>query len=241
MENVTVVPDYNSLSDLAAERIISCLSQKPNAVVCLAGGNTPLGTYEKLIEKIAEHSLDLSCVTFVGLDEWIGLNGSIKGSCRQTLDEHLYKLLRIAESQILFFDGMASNIKRECERILFEINRLGGLDFILLGVGVNGHIGFNEPNVPMDKYIHVVPLDEVTREVSGKYFDSPVDVSRGITLGMKLILSANEMVVIANGPKKADIIKQTLLGPEDPLVPSSLLRNLNNVEFIIDKEAAKEV
>ncbi|WP_085522766.1 glucosamine-6-phosphate deaminase [Tuberibacillus sp. Marseille-P3662] len=241
MTKLSIMPDYNQMSDLAANRIISCLRQKTDAVVCLAGGHTPLGTYKQLIDKVEEQSLDLSQVTFVGLDEWIGINGSIEGSCRHTLDKYVYRPLKVASNQIVFFDGTVTPIGNEKKRVLNEINKLDGIDFMLLGIGMNGHLGFNEPHVSMDEWIHVVSLDEVTKNVSTKYFDNPINISKGITLGLNLILSTKNIIAIANGEEKADIIAKTIQMPPNSKIPSSLLKNHDHVEFIFDKEAAKKL
>ncbi|MFD1362428.1 glucosamine-6-phosphate deaminase [Lentibacillus salinarum] len=240
MAKTRFVETHEELSVLAAEKIFSCIQQKPDAVVCLAGGDTPLRTFDIFIEKTKHHSVDLSKITFVGLDEWIGLDGFDKGSCRNTLDEYLFSPLNVKENQIIFFDGKAESTEGECNRIRNAINRLGGLDFILLGIGENGHLGFNEPDVPVDELVHIVTLDNITRESARKYFSSPVNVSKGITLGMKLILSTKEIVTIASGESKAPIVDQIINGPVTHKVPASLLNNLEIAEFIFDKTAASK-
>lgn len=241
MPKITIVPDYQKLSVITAEKIVSYIQQKPDAVICLAGGDTPLGTYQQLKTIVKERSIDISQVTFVGLDEWVGMNETVKGSCRYTLNKHLYKPLNIAEENILFFNGKADPIHHECKRITYEMNKLGGINLILLGIGMNGHLGFNEPNVSMDEYAHVVTLDAITRKVSSKYFATPYPVSKGITLGMKTILSADKIISIANGTKKSTIIEKIINGAASPDVPASLLKNHQHVEFIIDEKAAKYI
>jgi glucosamine-6-phosphate isomerase len=240
MSKTIILENHTQLSELAAKRIVSCMKRKPDAVLCLAGGNTPLETYKILIEKVVEENLDLQQVTFVSLDEWVGLNGEDRGSCRYTLNEHLFAPLHIDEQQIVFFDGKAKSMEGECNRVKNIIQDLGGIDLILLGIGENGHIGFNEPHVSLEEAVHIVELDEVTKKVSNKYFDYPVNVSKGITLGMSLILATKEIITIASGKNKAGIVNEIINGPLSAEVPASLLRGFDNVEFIFDSEAIRE-
>ncbi|KHE71839.1 glucosamine-6-phosphate deaminase [Halobacillus sp. BBL2006] len=229
------------MSELAAARIISYVKQNPTATICLAAGNTPIGTYQVFSQKVKELSLDLSGITFVSLDEWAGINGDVKGSCRQTLDQYLYKPVNIPEENILFFDGKADDLNKECKRIVYELHQRGGLDFTLLGIGLNGHVGFNEPDVPMDKEVHVVSLNSVTQKVSGKYFEEPIEVSQGITLGMKTILASNKILLIASGDEKAGIVERTVRTEATSEIPASLLKARKNSELIVDSKAGKFV
>lgn len=229
------------MSELAAERIISYIKQNPTATICLAGGYTPIGTYQIFSQKAKESKLDLTGITFVGLDEWVGLNGADKGSCRETLDEYIFRPLHVREDHILFFDGKAANSDKECSRVVEELEQKGGLDFALLGIGLNGHVGFNEPHVPMEQKAHVVTLDDVTRDVSSKYFKEVIKVSQGMTLGMKTILSSDQIVLLASGAEKAEIIAQAVNEKPSPEIPASLLSLNKNFEIILDSEAGRYV
>ncbi|WP_066189833.1 glucosamine-6-phosphate deaminase [Gracilibacillus timonensis] len=242
MNHLRTVPNHEQLSWLAASKIMECIKANPNAVICLAGGDTPLTTYAKLVKQVKEEKIDTSKLTFVSLDEWVGLDGEDIGSCRQMLNEYLYKPLHLNEQQIIFFNGKANNIYDEKERITNKMKEVNGIDFILLGVGLNGHIGFNEPNLIGEKeWVQVVPLDDLTKKVSRKYFQATIPVSQGITLGLKAILQAKELLVIASGKKKAQIVKQIIEGPITNNIPATKLRRHKNISWILDEEAAVEL
>ncbi|CEI80404.1 Glucosamine-6-phosphate deaminase 1 [Oceanobacillus oncorhynchi] len=241
MANMTIVNDYEELSKLTAERLISFIQEKNDAVVCLAGGQTPLGFFKEFIKQVNEFSVLLDKVTFVGLDEWVGVNGDTVGSCRHTLNEYFFYPLEIKENQILFFDGTVTPIEKEKERVRKELNALNGIDFMVLGIGRNGHLGFNEPHVSMEEEVQIVPLEQSTIEDSGGKIEYDGKLSSGITLGMRAITSADQLIAIASGEKKASIIKKVIEGNVTDGVPASLLQKSKKMEFILDKSASQEL
>ncbi|MFS0862163.1 glucosamine-6-phosphate deaminase [Fredinandcohnia sp. 179-A 10B2 NHS] len=236
-----VLHDYEQLSRVTADCIIDFVNDKPTSFLCFAGGTTPLRTYELLVEAHNDEKVSFKDCKFVSLDEWVGLGKNIKGSCHHTLYNKVFKPLSIAEEKICYFNGLASNLENECHRVDDFIFKNGPIDLMLLGIGMNGHIGFNEPGVNPALYSHVIELDQVTKQVSGKYFDEKIDAPLGITLGMKHIMEANKAILIANGEKKADIVKAGLEGEITTDIPASWLQNHRNISLFLDKGAASKL
>lgn len=231
-----------SMAEAAGEHIIELVKNKPDSLLCFAGGDTPLLTLEYLVEAAKKGKVDFGECSFVGLDEWVGLGREIKGSCRQTLFDHFFdRVPGLLDSQICFFDGLAKDMNAECKRVDEFVANHGVIDFMLLGIGMNGHLGFNEPGVSVDTYCHVIDLDEVTKKVSVKYFDEEVNVSKGISLGIKHITEAAEVMLMANGEKKADIVKLTIDTEPTSDVPSTLAKNAKNAVLYIDAAAASKL
>ena len=166
--NVEIVDDYPALSAAVAQRVIDTVSRKPNALICIAGGDTPLGVFDVLVRASEEGKVDFSHAAFVGLDEWLGLGKADKGSCREMVWGHFFSRLTLRDEQICFFDGLTTDPAQECRRVDSFISDHGGIDTIVLGIGMNGHIGFNEPGAAIDTQCHVVDLDDVTQSVSVK-------------------------------------------------------------------------
>ncbi|EAH4442952.1 glucosamine-6-phosphate deaminase [Listeria innocua] len=226
------------VAETVSQRIIELVKAKPASLICIAGGDTPLLTIEALIKASQAGKVDFSQTQFVGLDEWVGLGRETKGSCIQTLyDAFFDRLEDVSNEQICFFDGKAEDLAAECARVDAFIDERGGMDFILLGIGLNGHIGFNEPFVPVDVNCHVVELDDVTKRVMSKYFDTDLPLTHGISLGMKQILAAKEIYLVATGAKKVDIVKQVIEKAPTVAIPATLVKEANTT-LVIDKVAA---
>lgn len=186
--------------------------------------------------------VDFGTCSFVSLDEWVGLDKETNGSCKQTLFDHFFdRIPNIDDSQICFFDGLAIDMDAECKRVDHFVAKHEGIDFMLLGIGMNGHVGFNEPGVRMDTYCHVIDLDPVTKKVSVKYFDEEVNVTRGISLGIQHITEAAEVMLMANGEKKADIVELTINTEPTADIPSTLVKNSKNAVLYIDDAAASKL
>ncbi|EHM7934881.1 glucosamine-6-phosphate deaminase [Listeria innocua] len=229
------------VAETVSQRIIELVKAKPASLICIAGGDTPLLTIEALIKASQAGEIDFSQTQFVGLDEWVGLGRETKGSCIQTLyDAFFDRLENVSGDQICFFDGKAKDLAAECARVDAFIDERGGMDFILLGIGLNGHIGFNEPFVPVDVNCHVVELDDVTKRVMSKYFDTDLPLTHGISLGMKQILAAKEIYLVATGAKKVDIVKQVIEKAPTVAIPATLVKEANTT-LVIDKVAASGV
>ncbi|WP_088825913.1 glucosamine-6-phosphate deaminase [Listeria goaensis] len=234
--------DDKAVAIAISNQIESLLQEKPDALICIAGGDTPLKTMAELVRRNKNGQIDFSKAYFVGLDEWVGLGRETKGSCRQTLYDYFYdQLENINPDHVCFFDGKAKNLAVECKRIDHFIDERGGIDFILLGIGMNGHIGFNEPGVPVDVNAHVVELDDVTKKVMSKYFDQDLPLTNGISLGMKQIKQAKEIIVAATGSKKAEIVELTMNSEPTANIPATLLKNATSTQFFVDQEAGARV
>jgi glucosamine-6-phosphate isomerase len=238
---LSIYPDYQSMSQAAAERVITILSQKPNAVICLPSGSTPLGMFQALVAANQKGATDFSRCVFVGLDEWIGLNGEDDGSCRDLLDRGFLKPIGLREDQIVYFDGKSPDPQWECDRVNKIVEGLGGLDLIVLGVGMNGHLALNEPGTLWNTYSHISELDPVTIEVGQKYFKKPTPLTKGITIGIRHILEAKTAILLASGASKAEVILRALAFPVTTDFPATALQNHFNAEFILDEEAGQAV
>lgn len=238
---VSIFNTYDALSDFAAEQIINTVQQNPMAVLCLAAGDTPRLTYQKMVALAHKKQLSFSGVTFIGLDEWIGIGPAIEGSCYHFLNELIFTPLSIKGERIFFFNGMAANLQTECKRIDATIKELGPIDLTLVGIGINGHIGFNEPGIDPELGAHIVALDAVTANVGQKYFREEKLLTQGISLGMSQIMASGKVVLVANGIKKAAIIRETMQGNISNVVPASFIRNHPKGMILLDKEAAAEL
>ena len=234
-----IFKDYEALSLAVSEEIIRVIKANPAAVLCLATGQSPVLTYQLFVEKIIAENIDLSHCTFIGLDEWVGIPSEMEGSCQHFLQTKIFKPLQIKSSQIHLFNALATDVKEECKRIDKVIEEKGGIDFMLVGVGLNGHIGFNEPGVDLHNHAHVIELDETTKAVGQKkYFDKPVTINKGFTLGLQDFLETRYAIMIANGNKKAPVIKRAVEDEISTQFPATVMRMHTNSLLMVDEEAA---
>ena len=236
-----VFQDYSTMSEAAARMIIDCVRKKPNALLCFATGDTPKLTYRLLTEMVNRQQVDFSKCFLISLDEWLGIPGDNSGSCHFALRKYLFEPLGLHASQVHVFDSMTKNEEQECELMNNLIEQKGGIDLMIVGVGMNGHIGFNEPGAGIDSNAHVAILDDTTRTVGKKYFQDEVTISKGITLGLKQVLNAKVLLMMANGKKKATVIRKALEEEIGTKFPASLIRLHKKGILIIDTEAASEL
>ncbi len=223
--NIIEAKDYKELSRKVASIISAQIILKPNSVLGLATGSTPIGTYKQLIEWYKKGDLDFSKVTSVNLDEYCGLAIENDQSYRYFMNQNLFNHVNIKMENTNVPNGLAADTEAECNRYDQLIENLGGIDLQLLGIGNNGHIGFNEPDVIFEKGTHVVELKETTIKANARFFESIDDVPRkAITMGIKSIMSAKKVILVANGSGKRDIIKKAIYGPVTPEVPASILQ-----------------
>lgn len=235
---VVIKENPQIVAETISQKIIEIVKEKPTSLICIAGGDTPLLTIEALIKANQAGEVDFSKTQFVGLDEWVGLGRETKGSCIQTLyDAFFDRLENVSSEQICFFDGQTADFEAECARVDAFIEACGGIDFILLGIGLNGHIGFNEPFVPVDVNCHVVELDNVTKRVMRKYFDTDLPLTHGISLGMQQILTAKEIYLVATGEKKAEIVQQVIEKEPTVSIPATLVKQAI-ATLVLDEKAA---
>lgn len=223
--NLIKANGYKDLSRKAANVISAQVILKPNSILGLATGSTPVGTYEQLIEWYQKGDLDFSRVTSVNLDEYYGLSPENSQSYRFFMNQHFFEHINIKPENTNVPNGLAGNPEEECERYEKVIADLGGIDLQLLGIGHNGHIGFNEPNISFEKTTHVVELDDTTRKANARFFESLDEVpKKAITMGIKSIMQSKKILLVANGPDKQDIIQKAIFGPVTPEIPASILQ-----------------
>jgi glucosamine-6-phosphate isomerase len=234
---VKIYPDYKSMSRAAADLIAEYIKKKPNSLICLASGHSPLGVFQCLVDDVKSGRLNLQNCTFVSLDEWVGIAATQKGSCREMMDKDLFIPLAIKEHQIIFFDGMDADQKGQIDKINERIEANGGLDIMLVGVGLNGHIAMNEPGTSFDSVAHISTLAEETKTVGQKYFDTVTQLSQGITLGLKHLRDAKLPILVANGAKKAPIVRKMLTSSPSESLPASVMQLVDHGIVILDEAA----
>jgi glucosamine-6-phosphate deaminase len=237
-----VVDNAHDMGIEAARLIASVVRLKSDAVLGLATGSTPLGAYRELIRMRGEEKLDFSRVRSINLDEYIGLSGDHPQSYRFFMRENLFSHINIDPENTYIPDGLAADIEAECRAYDARLRTLGFCDLQLLGIGVNAHIAFNEPSDHLIADSHEVRLSEETLDANQRFFDTRDEVpKKAITMGMRGILSARRIVLLASGKAKAQAIKDTLTGPVTPRVPASVIQLHPEVTVIADKEALSEI
>jgi glucosamine-6-phosphate isomerase len=238
MQQKKVFKDSCEASEYCAETLADIISKKPDALICLAAGHTSLEFFQILIGMYRENRADFSGVRIVGLDEWAEISGSEDGSCETFLRSSLFDQVNIKKDNIRLFDGKAADLIKECRDIDSYIEKCGGIDYMLLGIGMNGHLGLNEPGTNPESRSHIVELDTVTKKVAVKYFDDMPDISRGVTLGIKNILESGRIQLLITGENKKEIVKRLFSEGKTSMLPATLLKGHQNAEFILDGQAA---
>ncbi len=239
--DLKVYDNYEAMSQAAAEAIVGMIKRKPGALICFASGDTPKRTYQLAAEKIKQGKVDFSRCTFLGLDEWLGIPPGNTGSCHYFLQHYLFLPLGAGPGQVFLFDGLTKNENAECERINKLVEEKGGIDLAVVGVGMNGHIGFNEPGTEEGSGAHVAVLDDTTKTVGKKYFEREAPIGKGITVGLKQLMGAGILLMIANGKKKAPVIKKCMEDEIGTHFPATLMRKHANGILVIDQDAASEL
>ena len=235
--NFVKTNDYQELSQNAARIIAEQIKKNPKTVLGLATGSSPLGTYAILSKLCKEGELDFSEVTTVNLDEYVGLDGSNDQSYRYFMDKNLFDLINIDKSKTFVPNGKASDL--EAEGLAYDkmIEDLGGIDLQLLGIGLDGHIGFNEPDSVFTAPTHPVDLHESTIKANSRFFACEDDVpKKAITMGMASIMKAKKILLIANGKSKKDVIERAINGAVDPMLPASILQLHPDVTVIFSED-----
>jgi glucosamine-6-phosphate deaminase len=235
---VRVLPDYESMSAAAAEIVAGKVREKPEAVFLLPTGTTPLGMYRRLVEMHQREGLSFDRATFFNLDEYLGLPPDHPASYHVYMEENFYRLVDADPAQIHVPEGSAPDPEAECERYETAIREAGGVDLCVLGIGRNGHIGFNEPGAPFDSRTRVVRLAESTRRVNASDFEGDRAPERAITVGMATIFESREVLILASGANKARAVAVAIEGEISDAVPASMLRRHPNTTFLLDQEAA---
>ena len=234
--------DYRDMSRKAANIISAQMILKDDSVLGLATGSTPIGTYDQLVDWYKKGDLDFSKITTVNLDEYKGLPKENDQSYWYFMNKNLFSRVNIRPDYHFLPDGMNLDSANECERYEKLIDSLGGIDLQLLGLGRNGHIGFNEPGDCFEKETHLVKLSDNTITANSRFFDSAEDVPKyAISTGIKNIMQAKSILLIVSGPAKAKALYKALCGPITPAVPASILQLHNNVTVVADEEALELV
>lgn len=229
---------YETMSAQAAEAVMQKITSQRNGLLSPASGDSPTGLYKELVNGLDNKKIDISGWKFVGLDEWLGMNGDDEGSCRFHLNNQLFNPLHISENNICFFDGKTKDLNAECDKVESFIAKQGGIDVAIVGLGMNGHIGMNEPGTSPSLHSHVAEIDPLTQQVGQKYFKEKTHISKGLTLGIADLMEAKNVILIVSGSKKAEIVRRVLEEEISEQLPASLLRNHENFSVYLDAEAA---
>ncbi|SER67881.1 glucosamine-6-phosphate deaminase [Lachnobacterium bovis] len=234
--------DYKDMSRKAANIISAQVIMKPNAVLGLATGSTPIGIYEQLIDWYNKGDIDFEEVTTINLDEYRGLDKNHDQSYWYFMHKNFFDKVNIKEENINVPDGSNLDAKQACSEYEEIIHAAGGIDLQLLGIGNDGHIGFNEPGAAFELLTHCVDLTDSTIEANKRFFESKDDVPKqAYTMGIKSIMQARKVLMVANGIGKADIVKQAFFGPVTPEVPASILQMHPDFTLVGDEEALSKI
>ncbi|WP_026368878.1 glucosamine-6-phosphate deaminase [Aminiphilus circumscriptus] len=236
---VVTARDYDQMSRKASYIVASRVILNPRCVLGLATGDTPKGLYRELVRLHQAGDVDFSGVTTFNLDEYVGLAPEHPNSYHRYMEEHFFRFVSIPPEQRHIPRGDAPDIAAECERYEEAVRRAGGVDLQILGLGRDGHIGFNEPDVKFEKGTHVVRLAPSTIEANARFFASAGEVPQSaISMGIKTIMSARRLLLLASGPEKAEAIRGAVLGAVTPDLPASVLQLHPNATVIVDDDAA---
>ena len=234
--------DYEDMSRKAANLISAVMTMKPDCVLGLATGSSPVGTYRNLIRRYENGDLDFSQVTTVNLDEYKGLDGENPQSYRYFMRENLFSHVNIDPARTFLPDGTEKDREKACGAYDEILRRTGPADLQLLGIGHDGHIGFNEPADTFAKMTHCVDLAEMTIEANARFFSSREEVpTQAYTMGIQTIMSAAKVLMIVSGADKAEIIRKAFFGPVTPQVPASILQFHPDFVLIADEAALSEI
>jgi glucosamine-6-phosphate isomerase len=236
-----IYKDYNELSVKTAELIASIIIKKPDALLCFPAGETSVGTFKHLIGLNKAGKVSFNKCKIVGLDEWANIGAMKSENCFSFLKKHFFDHIDYCAENLCFFDGESSDLQKECIKTDAFIKTNGPIDMILLGAGMNGHLGLNEPGTSFDLYSHIVNLDDTTKTVGQKYFSGKVNLTAGITLGVKYIMEARTAILQLNGNRKAEVAKKLVESEVNPDFPASALKMHPNSFLLLDQEAAKYI
>ena len=231
------VDSYEKMSRQAANIIAAQVISKPKCVLGLATGSTPVGAYRQLIESCKNGDLDFSEVTTVNLDEYVGLTSDNDQSYRYFMQDNFFDHINICPENTFVPNGVAADLNKECEEYDARVAAYGGIDLQLLGIGVDGHIGFNEPDSIFTKPTHVIDLHPSTIEANARFFNSADEVPKqALTMGMGNIMQAKKIVLVANGAAKKAVVEQAFSGPITPELPASILQLHPDVTVIFSEQ-----
>jgi glucosamine-6-phosphate deaminase len=233
-----IAKDYEDMSKKAAQIIIDQVKQKPDSVLGLATGGTVIGTYKMLVDDHKRHRTSYKQVRTVNLDEYVGLHPSNKNSYHYFMKTHFFDHVDLPANQTFIPNGLADQVEEECKQYEQLIAQLGGIDLQLLGIGRNGHIGFNEPGTPFSSKTHCVTLTESTRLANARFFKSVDEVpTHAITMGISTIMKSKKLLLLASGTKKAIILSRFFNEEVNEQNPATILKTHKHVTIIADEQA----
>ncbi|MEJ7678675.1 MAG: glucosamine-6-phosphate deaminase [Segetibacter sp.] len=235
---ITVADTIDAMSKTVADDLIQLMQPVGHPIICTASGDSPAGLYKELVQKVNTNQLDVSDWYFISLDEWAGMNGNDEGSCRFHLNNQLFYPLQVSGERICFFDGRANDLQLECSKAEDFISSHGGIDVAIVGLGMNGHVGMNEPGTSAALRSHVADIDPITQKTGQKYFKEQRQLTHGVTLGLTTLMEARHIILIVSGRHKAKIAQQVVEGEISEALPASILRNHRSLKVYLDKEAA---
>ncbi|MBS4218763.1 glucosamine-6-phosphate deaminase [Bacillus sp. FJAT-49711] len=239
-----LILEGNEFDEKAADIALAQINKKLDSTLGFATGNTTVGFHKRLAENLLDKQVDISQFSTFNLDEYVGVSSQNPSSCYYRMNEQFFKPLKLRKEQIHFLNDLSEqeNLQLRCTQFDKQIEESGGIDIQFLGIGLNGHIGFNEPGSPFGKTTHVVDIDLNTRESKIPVFGSLDNVPKqGVTMGIKSIMKARNIVLLAKGGSKANIIFQSLTGPVTQDIPASILQLHPNLVVILDKAAAQKI
>lgn len=232
------VNDYEQMSEKAAAYIIEKVMKNPSITLGLATGGTPVGTYRHLIKDYQENGTSYEKVTTFNLDEYIGLSGENKNSYRYYMNEQFFNHIDINKAKTNVPSGVAEDVQKVCLDYEESIAKHGGIDLQVLGIGENGHIGFNEPGTSFDSITHVVQLEPSTISANSRYFNRAEEVpTEALTMGISTIMKSKEILLLISGENKRDALNKLLNSSVNESFPASILKNHPCVTIIADKAA----
>lgn len=238
---VEVVEDYGAMSRAAARVVAARLRENPEAVMLLPTGSTPLGMYGELVKMHREEGLSFASATFFNLDEYLGLPAGHPASYHEYMWRNFFGLVDVDPEGVHVPDGTAGDPEDECERYEARIREAGGVDLCVLGIGRNGHVGFNEPGSSFASRTRIVELSRSTRRANAGDFSEGAVPEQAITVGMRTIFGSREIVLLASGKNKAGAVAEALNGPVTEEVPASMLQEHPRALFLLDREAASSL
>ena len=236
---IEIENDYEAMSKKAAKLFAEVMKEHPASAFGFATGSTPIGMYEQLIRMHKEEGLDFSKISSFNLDEYHPIARESDQSYHYFMGEKLFSRVNMDPARVFIPDGKTTDPEAECADYESKINACGGIVMQILGIGQNGHIGFNEPAESFGVSTRLTPLSDITITANARHFDNASDVPRhALTMGIRTIMMAKKIILLANGTAKSEILRDSLLGPITPLVPASALQLHHDVIIVADKEAA---
>lgn len=235
---VLKVKDYNEMSEKACSLLVNKIHHNPNLVLGLATGSTPEGLYKKLIERFNSTRVSFNGITTFNLDEYIGLSRDNPNSYHFYMKKHLFQYIDMDMNKVHVPNGVTKDPENECVQYEKRIQESGKIDVQILGLGTNGHIGFNEPGTAFTSRTHIVNLAKSTRQANARFFNSIAEVpTKAITIGIETIMESREIIILVSGERKADAVSRLINGGIDEAFPASILQKHNHVTIVADEAA----